>query len=281
MRAQPGVRAAIPSPLSSVLWALFEVRFAVSAPSGHPAHEGLALRLDFGRRDGAADYVGRALLAFRATWHWRPSLFPEPPSNPLLAVIGRSRACSRCFRNETGEREYSCHRSQPVPIHPWFKIFRSPYHHLLYVHDLARLMLIGKPSNQLAKFKGQFLKPASSIFLPAEWFDYVRADHINEAKPGIYEWRIEGTGVYIGKYTWISRPTKEYAKNVLRILNGLPYRPKNPNGFRRIHRALVQAHREGRKITLTILENVEPSNLNQREHELIAERGTLNGQISN
>jgi len=117
-----------------------------------------------------------------------------------------------------------------------------------------------------------------TVRLPAGWYDYILTDGVDEKKPGIYEWRIEGAGSYIGKYTRISRPKIEYEKNVLKILNGWPYRSKKPEKFRRVHRELERAHREGRRITLVILENVDPFLLNQRESELIADRGTLNGR---
>ena len=108
------------------------------------------------------------------------------------------------------------------------------------------------------------------------WYTYVIRDGVDIDKPGIYEWRVEGAGTYIGKYKRIRRPTKEYGRNVVRLLTGKPYRLGNPDGFRRVHRELEQAHREGRKITLTILENVAPSDLARRENELIAEWGSLN-----
>ncbi|HEX9753345.1 MAG TPA: hypothetical protein VGA46_07865 [Methyloceanibacter sp.] len=119
-----------------------------------------------------------------------------------------------------------------------------------------------------------------TVLLPTGWYDYIIADGVDENRPGIYEWRIEGVGSYVGKYTWISRPKSEYEKNVLKILNGWPYRPQKPEKFRRVHRELERAHREGRRITLVILENVDPMRLDQRERELIAERGILNGRNS-
>ena len=96
-------------------------------------------------------------------------------------------------------------------------------------------------------------------------------------RPGLYEWRIEGTGSYIGQYRWISRPRREYGLNVARLINGLPYRKGNLDGFRRIHRELAAALMEGRRIELVILENGERPALNDRERELIRERGNLNG----
>ena len=113
--------------------------------------------------------------------------------------------------------------------------------------------------------------------LPADWYRYVVAPGVSEDVPGIYEWHIEGTGSYIGQFGCIRRPRKEYGRNVIRLLNKRPYRAGNPDGFRRIHLELVNAHRTGARITLTILENI-PDRIerNRRERELIAIRGVLN-----
>jgi hypothetical protein len=112
--------------------------------------------------------------------------------------------------------------------------------------------------------------------IPKGWYEYVVVDGVDVARPGIYEWEIDGWGTYIGKYTHISRPTKEYGKNVNSLLNGRAYKPLKPNGSRRIHRLLTRARQERRQVRLTILENVDPLHLNERENELIAERGSLN-----
>jgi hypothetical protein len=114
--------------------------------------------------------------------------------------------------------------------------------------------------------------------LPDGWADLIVACGVDRNKPGIYEWRIEAVGTYIGKYTHIRRPLREYARNVARRLAGQWYRKNNTNGFRRIHVELAQAVKSKQRITLTILENVAPARLNQREHHLIRARGaTLNG----
>ena len=81
------------------------------------------------------------------------------------------------------------------------------------------------------------------VILPHDWFTYVLPSGVREDRPGIYEWRIEGVGVYIGKYTRISRPKKQYTRNVSNLANRLPYRPRNPNGFRRIHKELERSER--------------------------------------
>lgn len=118
----------------------------------------------------------------------------------------------------------------------------------------------------------------AKMALGEPWYRVEIVSGVDLAKPGIYEWRIDGVGTYIGKYTRATRPFREYALNVARIQQGRPYRSRKPNGFRRIHRELAAA--KGRvAITLTILENVAPERLAIREAEVIRERGTLNGPV--
>ena len=100
--------------------------------------------------------------------------------------------------------------------------------------------------------------------------------NFDEDRPGLYEWRIEGAGSYIGQYRWISRPRRSYGLNVARLLNDLPYRKSKPTGFRRIHRELASALMEGRRIELIFLENGDRPALSDRERDLIRERGSLN-----
>ncbi len=119
----------------------------------------------------------------------------------------------------------------------------------------------------------------SLLTLPAGWYVYSENDGVDPMKPGLYEWRIADVGSYIGKYGRIRRPTKEYGRNVIRLLNQKTYRRSNPEVYRRIHRELTNAHLEGRRIELIIIENVDAEYINSREKELIKLRGTLNGPI--
>jgi hypothetical protein len=118
---------------------------------------------------------------------------------------------------------------------------------------------------------------ASVVELHDGWYSFETARGADCSRPGLYEWHIDGRGSYIGKYTHISRPTKEYGRNVRRLLNGQHYRKGKPDRFRRIHRELVDAVRGGRRIRLIILENPPDHEINRRERQLIEERGNLNG----
>jgi len=100
---------------------------------------------------------------------------------------------------------------------------------------------------------------------------------VDRDKPGLYEWKIIGVGSYIGQYTNFSDRTKKYHRNVLNLLNARPHRPDNPI-YRPIHYALAFAVLAHKQINLIALENVpRGKQLTRREHELIRERGTLNG----
>jgi hypothetical protein len=105
---------------------------------------------------------------------------------------------------------------------------------------------------------------------------YEIAEGVDPYQPGLYLWQIDGVDCYVGKYTRISRPTKHYSRNVQNLRAGKPYRKKNTDGFRRIHRALAIAVEAKKAIRLVILENVlKPRDINAREREVINERRCL------
>jgi hypothetical protein len=112
--------------------------------------------------------------------------------------------------------------------------------------------------------------------LPEDWYAFIHVEGVDPDRPGIYEWKIEGRGSYIGKYTVFRRRRRHYRLNVANLLAGRPYRKGNHDGFRRIHRELKDAHLRGLLITLVLLENVDPSDIYRRESELISVRGALN-----
>ena len=82
--------------------------------------------------------------------------------------------------------------------------------------------------------------------------------------PLIYMWEIHDKdgkllGRYVGKAkSGAKRPLTHYSRNVANILARKPYRKANPDGYRRIHRALADAQCHGNSITLQFLCNVLP-----------------------
>lgn len=105
------------------------------------------------------------------------------------------------------------------------------------------------------------------------WFSEIPVPGVDPAVSGLYEWRIEGVGCYIGQYTRATRPRREYALNVGHILAGKPYRKGKPTAFRTVHLRLAEAAKAGTPVTLSLIENVpDKADRNRRERELIADR---------
>ncbi len=106
---------------------------------------------------------------------------------------------------------------------------------------------------------------------PIDWFSIEQAEGTTFDRPGIYRWEIEGYGMYVGRFTRRSRPVYEYAKNVYRQLNGIAYRPGNPDGFRAVRIALAGAVRQNSNVVLRLLMNCDCDTLNQNERRFISE----------
>lgn len=103
----------------------------------------------------------------------------------------------------------------------------------------------------------------------------VSAD-IDLNQPGIYEWRIEGAGSYVGKSKRLKRRLREYSNNVHKLALGLPYRAGKPTLLRHIHREMLNAHLDGRGVILSIIENCPAHRMSKREQFWIRQRGSLN-----
>lgn len=119
----------------------------------------------------------------------------------------------------------------------------------------------------------------------------VEASGVNPRLPLIYVWSIYSeSGALVGRYVGKAkageeRPRKHYARNVKRLLAKMPYRKKKPDGYRKIHRALADAHSANLRIVLSYECNVAGGkNLSQVELRWIdrlntkgSEKWQLNG----
>ena len=97
----------------------------------------------------------------------------------------------------------------------------------------------------------------------------------------IYMWEIrDQSGTLLGRYVGKAkagarRPLTHYKRNVENILAGKPYRKNNPEGYRRIHVALAEAHKHGHRISLSFLCNVQaPEKINEEERHWIAKQNS-------
>lgn len=82
---------------------------------------------------------------------------------------------------------------------------------------------------------------------------------------GIYQWWIGGAAVYTGQAIDLRRRLRQYERNIERLDHGEPYRLSNPDGFREIHRRLLNAIENGMHIEFRVIEYCEESVLNDRE----------------
>lgn len=86
---------------------------------------------------------------------------------------------------------------------------------------------------------------------------------------GIYEWTVPGVGVYVGKASNLEARRRNYLVNVARLIARKPYRPKNPDGFRAVHRAMGASLEAP---IFRVLELCAPEVLFERENHHIALR---------
>jgi hypothetical protein len=104
------------------------------------------------------------------------------------------------------------------------------------------------------------------------WYQVAITPDVDRHDAGIYEWRIEGVGVYIGQSKRLLSRLQNYPNNVRKILAGLPWRKGSARDFRVVHHRLREAHDENASVTFTFLENCPIELLNERERFWINRR---------
>lgn len=112
-----------------------------------------------------------------------------------------------------------------------------------------------------------------------EWFRLAIDTFINMNDAGVYQWSIEGVGVYVGKAKVLRTRLPAYPRNVLAMIENRPWHGNPARKYRDIHNALRKAHDAGTFVTVTVLETCDPSVRAERERHWIrvrrdeAERG--------
>jgi hypothetical protein len=96
--------------------------------------------------------------------------------------------------------------------------------------------------------------------------------NIDLKSSGIYEWRIDGIGVYIGKALKLNSRIRAYPNNVRRMIAGLHWHGDATKDYRKIHKALRQAHDHGLLVTVSVLENCSRDRRLERELYWISRR---------
>lgn len=108
-------------------------------------------------------------------------------------------------------------------------------------------------------------------------YELIIEDGVDRNKPLIYKWEILGLngnilGIYIGKATrGARRRIRRYVARVRQIRENKPYSKEDPNGFRKVHRALAKADALGHRIKLFLVCNAaDESQLHSLERDHIA-----------
>jgi hypothetical protein len=93
---------------------------------------------------------------------------------------------------------------------------------------------------------------------------------------GIFEITVRGVdGSYIVRSMRLSRGVNRYKNNIHKILNNRAYNESNPHGFREIHKTVKRAINSKHSVTITLLENCDAEDLNQRRRYWKSQRTPL------
>jgi len=105
-----------------------------------------------------------------------------------------------------------------------------------------------------------------------DWWTREVPDHIDLNLPGVYEWRLGAESLYVGKSSRLKRRLRHYPNNVRNLIAGQAYRKGKPTSYRTVHHELRSAHDRLLTVIVTVLENCDKANLNERERYWIMRR---------
>lgn len=105
--------------------------------------------------------------------------------------------------------------------------------------------------------------------LRPNWYRLTNEHAFDLDAAGIYEWRIEGIGLYIGKAKRLRSRIRAYPNNVRRMIEGLPWHGNPNKSYRPVHQELRSAYEANIVITLAILENCSIEDRAARERAWI------------
>lgn len=108
--------------------------------------------------------------------------------------------------------------------------------------------------------------------LRENWYNWATEPTKTWDSAGIYQWSIDGVGVYVGKARILRRRIRDYPRNVRALIQGRPWHGNPLKEYRGIHRALREAHDLGTPVTVTVLEVCDPAIRAERERYWIDRR---------
>jgi len=97
-----------------------------------------------------------------------------------------------------------------------------------------------------------------------------RMNGVNPDLPLLYRILIRNSLCYIGCANSARRPQSAYGRNLQRMINGTPYRKNKPEGFRLIHKRMLEAVQSGEEIVIELIRNVSKKSKFSEERAEIA-----------
>ena len=104
------------------------------------------------------------------------------------------------------------------------------------------------------------------------WYAPPDEGHFDLGQSGIYEWRIEGVGIYVGKAKTLRTRLRHYPNNVRRMIDGLAWHGNPNKAYRLIHDELRRAYDAGVRVSVAVLEICDPGARAERERFWIEQR---------
>jgi hypothetical protein len=101
--------------------------------------------------------------------------------------------------------------------------------------------------------------------LRSDWYQQTTDLSVNMNAAGVYQWSIEGVGLYVGKAKVLRERLRDYPRNVRGMLEGRFWHGDPLKKYRDIHRALRAAYDNETPVFVTVLENCDPTIRSERE----------------
>jgi len=98
---------------------------------------------------------------------------------------------------------------------------------------------------------------------------------VDPLAPLLYKIAIGGMVCYIGCANSARRPKSAYRRNLQRMIDGRPYRKGDQEGFRLVHKRLLEATNSGETIVIELIRNVP------RESKFSEERAEIQRHLDN
>jgi hypothetical protein len=101
--------------------------------------------------------------------------------------------------------------------------------------------------------------------LRSEWYQQTTDPSVNMNAAGVYQWSIEGVGLYVGKAKVLRTRLRDYPRNIRAMLEGRYWHGNPAKDYRDIHIALRAAYDNETPVVVTVLENCDPAIRSERE----------------